>query len=95
MSWTHIRLVVVTAIQGLIDAADEQLYKRDQDENKVSIIVQSAESLPLSYSIVFFRTKTNIECFWLSMNCCFGSGHGSSAVVGVVYCFYGNNHLKI
>lgn len=30
--------IVVTAIQGLIDAADEQLYKRDnsQDENKVS-----------------------------------------------------------
>lgn len=54
--------IVVTAIQGLIDAADEQLYKRDnsQDENKVSTeinrklqILSSFVGLVLFFGCVF------------------------------------------
>lgn len=41
LKWIHLKLykTVVTAIQGLIDAADEQLYKRENsvDSNKVMV----------------------------------------------------------
>lgn len=54
--------IVVTAIQGLIDAADEQLYKRDnsQDENKVRKLQILSRFVGLA--LFFFLTGVFYVC---------------------------------